>query len=406
MMLSSKFVPAVPAAEVLSKAAADVRREGKNVMFLTDGDPTLYGFHPPKLVQDALKKALDDNYHMYRASSGWEPKLSQAIAEREKKVHAVDYDPDDILITPGSTQALNLAFLTLLDTGDELLAPEPTYQEYFFYTAYMKSKISTVSSIEEEDWRVDIDELRKKVTKKTKGIIINNPNNPTGTVYGEKTLKEITDVAGEYDLPIIADEVYDMVTFDGVKAVSVSKVAGDVPVILTNGPSKSFMTTGWRCGYLAVHDPAEKIKNFTETVKVLGGNVSLVGDVATPVIVAVTTGYQNWHKCMEHLEIIRNHLQKAKDLTVRRLNEISGISTSNAKGTFYAFPKVYGVGKRWKNDTEFMIDLVKHKQVIFVPGSNYGRRTGFGHFRALLLPSLQDLEEIYNRLESFIKEHS
>lgn len=400
MMLSSKFEPVVPATELLSKAAADVRKEGKTVMSLTGGDPTRYGFHPPKLVQDALKKALDDHYHMYPAGSGWEPKLSQAIAEREKKVHGVDYNPGDILITPGSTQAQTLAFLTLLDTGDELLSPEPTYQQYFFFTAYMKSKISTVNSIEEEDWRVDIDELRKKVTQKTKGIIINNPNNPTGAVYGEKTLKEITDAAGEYDLPVIADEVYDMVTFDGVKAVSVAKVAGDVPVIVTNGPAKSFMTTGWRCGYLAVHDPAEKIKNFTEAAKVL---ISLVGDVATPITVAVAIGYQNWDKCMEHLEVMRNHLQKAKDLTVRRLNEISGISANNAKGAMYAFPKVHAIGKRWKNDTEFMIDLVKQKQVIFVPGSNYGSRTGFGHFRALLLPSLQDLEEIYNRLESFIK---
>jgi aspartate/methionine/tyrosine aminotransferase len=400
MLLSSKFDPVVPATEILSKAVEEVRREGKDVMSLTGGDPSRYGFHPPKLVQDALKKALDDNYHMYPLGSGWLPKLRQAVAEREKKVHGVDYDPNDIVITPGSTQAQTLTFLTLLDTGDELLSPEPTYQQYFFYTAYMKSKISTVNSIEEEDWRVDLDELRSKITKRTRGIIINNPNNPTGAVYDEKTLKGITDIAGEYNIPVVADEVYDMCTFDGVKAVSIASVAGDVPVIVTNGPAKSFMTTGWRCGYLAVHDPAEKIKDFTEAVRVLD---ALTGDVATPITVAITVGYQNWDKCMEHLEVMRSHLQKAKDLTVKRLNQIGGITTNSPKGAMYAFPKVEAIGKRWKDDTEFMLYLVKQKQVIFVQGSNYGKRTGFGHFRALLLPSLQDLEEIYNRLESFMK---
>jgi aspartate/methionine/tyrosine aminotransferase len=210
------------------------------------------------------------------------------------------------------------------------------------------------------------------------------------------------DIAGEYDVPIVTDEIYDMCTFDGVKAVSVAKLANDVPVIVTNGMAKSFMTTGWRVGYLAFHDPKGKIAQVKSSAKVLK---ALTGNIATPISVAALTAYQNWDKGMEHFRTMKESLQKSKDLTVKRFKEIPGISTAEPKGAMYAFPKVEWVGKVWTDDHEFMLQLLTEQQVVFVPGSNYGPTSGFGHFRALLLPPPADLEVIYDRLEKFMNDH-
>lgn len=400
--LTTKFDPKAPPGAALTKTAADMKKAGKNVYSLTGGDPTRYGFHPPKFVQDALKKALDDNFHMYPAGSGIEPKLQQAIAEREKKANNLDYSADDIVLSPGTTLGQNLLYEIFLDVGDNVVSTEPTYQQYFFFTNYMRAQMATIQCSEESGWQPVTEELRKAINDKTKFILVNNPNNPTGAVYSEKSLKDICNIAGEYDIPVVSDEVYDMCTFDGVKTVSVASVSGDVPVIVTNGMSKTFMTTGWRVGYLAFHDPKGKMQNAKASAKVLK---ALVGNIATPISVAALVAYQNLEKGLEHFQVMKDSLQKSKDFTMKRINEIPGLSTAEPKGAMYAFPKIEWIPKVWKDDYDFMMQLLTEQQVVYVPGSNYGPTSGAGHFRALLLPGVEELTTIYDRIEKFMKAH-
>ena len=386
--------------DLLRKTTQELLKSGKKIISLSGGDPARHGFSPPSYVQEALVQAVRDQWHMYPAGTGWEPKLMAAIADREKRYHMVDYAASDIVPTPSSTQALNLLYLVLLDVGDNLVGPEPTYQQYFFVANYVRAEILTFPSLEENGWQPEVDQMRKKITNKTKGIIINNPNNPTSAIYDEKSLREMVNIAGEYDLPIISDEIYDQVTFDGVKTKSIASIANDVPTMVTNGMAKSFMATGWNVGYIAFHDPNQKIvhvKKACETLKMLTGRI------ATPISVAATVAYQNLDKGEKHLQEMINSLEKRRDLSYKRLNEIDGVSCQKMQAGLYGFPKVDTIGKVWKDDVQFMVELLKEQQVQWVPGSNYGAECGFGHFRALLLPEEKVLEEAYTRLETFLK---
>lgn len=400
--LTTRFEPVVPPGAALTKKTQEFQKAGKKVYSLTGGDPTRYGFHPPAFVQEALKKALDDNYHMYPLGSGIEPKLQEAIAAREKKVTGVDYTADDIVLSPGTTLGQTLLYEALLDTDDNIVSTEPTYQQYFFYTKYFRARMATIQCSEDNGWQPVVDELRKVIDDRTKFILVNNPNNPTGAVYSEKALKQICDIAGEFDIPVVSDEIYDMCLFDDAKFTSIAKVSGDVPVVVTNGMAKSFMTTGWRIGYLAYHDPKGRIQHLKASTRVLK---SLIGNIATPISVAALAAYQNWDKGMENFQRMRDSLQKSKDLTMRRFKEMPGISTAEPGGAMYAFPRVEWVGKVWKDDAEFMMQLLEEQQVVFVPGSNYGPISGFAHFRALLLPTPPELDVIYDRMEKFMVAH-
>lgn len=398
--VSSRF-RAVPASnEPLLKKAAELASKGRKAKLYVAGDPVEFGFFPSQHVRDALVRAVNENLAMYPHLSGKEPILRQAIAEREKSVHGVEYATDDILITPGTTQALTLIFSNLLNPGDEFLSPEPTYQGYFTQASYMGATIRPVPTLESEGWQVDLDALRKSIGKRTKAILINTPNNPTGAVYSRKTLKGIADIAGEENLLLLSDEIYDTITFDGGYAPSIAEESGEVPSIVVNGPSKCFMVPGWRCGYLAIKDPQGKIRELTKSLKLLR---NLVGNVSTPVMTAVTVGYQNWSESMKHLEAMLSHIRKAKEILVKRLSEIGGVSVGSPRGTFYIFPRFTQAEEKWKSDLDFALDLADSTGLLFVPGSNYGP-SGRGHLRMLLLPSLQDLSEACDSLLPFLSE--
>lgn len=410
-------------------AVVEAAKAKEKILALVGGDPTRFGFQPAPYVRMALIQAAFEGWNMYafgaRGQRGLVPvdpefesgmymahpdalprlfdTLKQLIAAREEKVHGTHYEPKDIYLSPGTTQIANMIYLTLLDPGDELVGPEPTYQQYFNYAEIFKTKIVTGRSDENNRWQPDVEELRKRIGDRTKAIIIVNPNNPTGAVYDEKSLKQIADLAGEYGLPIISDEIYDQITFDVEKSASMAEVAKDVPVMVVNGMAKFFMCTGWRVGYLALHDPEDKIPHvramFDKTVQIAGD----VHGVATPITFAAVKAYENLAEATAHCKKMVSQLRVHRDLVYKRMNEIPGISCTKPEGAFYAFPKVQGIGKTWADDEEFIAELVREERLMLNPGSSWGPICGPGHFRFVFLPKPALLDDACDRLERFIK---
>jgi len=385
----------------INEIKSEKKKAGVQILDLTEGDPVIYG-HVNQPLSDRLVEAADGGWHMYPEQSPWRDELRKAISNFEKRYRKIWYDPDDVIIGPGVAGCFQILHYSLLEPGDEVVVIEPAH--YLLgptsYWYYFKSRVLTSPCSEDEGWEPVVEELRPKITNRTKGIVIVNPNNPTGAVYSEKALKGIADIAGENDLPIISDEIYGLLTFDDIIVKPTAEIANDVPVIALSGMSKIFMRTGWRVGYICFHDPEGKISELSMITKRVAG---LYGHgmtaMPTPILYAATKAFQGSIEAglqmMKELQVRRDHVMK-------RVQEIEGVTCVKPKGTLYCFPKVHEIGKTWKTDEEFMLDLLKEENVLFNLGSGYGD-SGFGHFRLLLLPDQKIINDALNRLEHFLK---
>lgn len=368
-----------------------------------DADPVVAGFENPFLSKYLIQTARE-RWNMYPDNSDWENRLKEAVANFERRERHLESTPEDIVPCPGCAGAFNVLHHALLDPGDEVVISDPSH--YLTgptsYWSYFSARPVAYRCKEEDDWEPDLDDLRAKLSSKTKALFINNPNNPTGAVYDENLLRRIVDIAGEHDLPIISDEIYGLITYDGLKATSVATVSGDVPTITVSGFSKFFMGPGWRVGYMLFHDPSGKIKTLEETIKKVAHVYGFSTDgMATPILVAATRVYENEHAYRPGRKMTKR-LQVRRDFTWKRLNEIQGISCVKPRGAFFAFAHVQGIGEIWKHDEDFLISLLNEEQVAFDAGSWYGE-CGFAHFRVVFLQDLKVLEKAFDKLERFMK---
>ncbi|MFQ5573173.1 MAG: aminotransferase class I/II-fold pyridoxal phosphate-dependent enzyme, partial [Nitrosopumilaceae archaeon] len=228
-------------------AAKKFEQQGKKIEYLNIGDPVFYGFQPPENVKDALIKAVKNGENYYSPSEGI-PELRNAIAEKENS-KGLSIDGDDVLVTNGISEGLDMVISSIVEEGDEVLLPGPYYPPYASYVR-LRGGIPVEFAVDLDNSTPDIDDIRSKITSKTVAICLISPNNPTGVVFNEKSLKELVDIANEHNLYILCDEIYDQIVYDE-KFVGIGKVAGDSPVIILNGFSKVHLMTGWRLGYLA-----------------------------------------------------------------------------------------------------------------------------------------------------------
>ncbi|MFQ5710457.1 MAG: aminotransferase class I/II-fold pyridoxal phosphate-dependent enzyme [Candidatus Geothermarchaeales archaeon] len=403
---------------------SELEKAGKEVVALDDGDVVVYG-HTNQPLSEFLVQAAREGWHMYPDIGGWAPRLRNAICEFQKYYNGVYYSPDDLIFCGGVAGCWAVMHYTLLDPGDELVVIEPAHYLWgpSSYLYLFQSRVVTSRCIEEEDWEPDLEDLRRKITDKTKGIVVVHPNNPTGAVYSDKALKEVISIAGEHDIPVLSDELYNQITWDGVEAKSVPALAGDVPVVMMHGVSKLFMRPGWRFAYIAFHDPEGKIaevENVAKTFATLYGHQSKC--IPLPIIVALTLAFENitedrrlkqislpWRSVYRKfvppticaVREMSRKLQRRSDFTFKRFKEMEGVSCTKAKGALYCLPRVHAIGKTWKTDQEFVIDLLKEEGIHFQPGSFFGP-SGSGHIRTILTPEIEVLEDAYNRLEKFI----
>jgi aspartate/methionine/tyrosine aminotransferase len=370
-------------------AARKVEQKGMQVDYLNIGDPVQFGFQPPDNVKQALIDAINKGENYYSSSEGL-LELREEIAKKEN-AKGLSISADEILVTNGVSEGLDMVISSIVEEGDEVLLPGPYYPPYASYVR-LHGGIPVEFAVDLNNSTPDIDDIKSKITPKTVAICLISPNNPTGVVFNEKALKELVNIANQNNLYIICDEIYDQIVFDE-KFVGIGKVAGDSPVIVLNGFSKVHLMSGWRIGYIAFNQ-SPQLEELRENLPKLAR-------------VRIATSLPVQHAALESLrgpQDYINHfvteIKKHRDLVIKRLNEMPGISCPNPKGAFYAFPKIEN--NRYNTDKEFVTKLLETKGVLTVHGSGFGEQYGSGHFRLVYLPSMDILNSAMNKIEEFV----
>lgn len=372
--------------------AAKLEAEGKQLIKLNIGDPNKWDFETPEYFKEALRNAVDNTDNGYGDSEG-DMEFRKAIVAREFEKHGAKIELKNTFVTSGVGEAISLLMGALVENGDEILVPGPGYPSYHQYVKFFEGKVVPYRLIEEENWEPDIDMIRKRITGKTKGIIVINPNNPTGAVFSEKAVREIGDIAAEFEIPLISDEIYDLLT--DKKFFSASRLPSDVSRIVFNGFSKVNLMPGWRIGYGYIMDDNHMLDDIHE------GLLKQCRARICPNVPCQWAAKASLQGPQDYIVNLNRKLKERGEFSYKRLNEIPGISSNRASGAFYLFPKVELNGI-WENDKEFVLDLMKETGVVTVHGSGFCQEFGQSHFRTISLPKIEILEEAYDRLEKFM----
>jgi len=367
--------------------ATKLEKKGIEVLKLNIGDPVKFDFQTPPHMIEALCTAAKANMNFYGPSEGL-LQLREAISRRENRLNSRSVDPSQVITTNGISEAISMLFGSLVETGDEILVPGPTYPPYMAYTKFFGGNPVSYRTIEEEGWSPDIQDLEKKITDKTRAIVLINPNNPTGAVYSEKILKAVQEVAARHDVLLISDEIYDEMVFD---RDHITFPITDAPMVIVNGFSKVYLSTGWRIGY-GIFCNCEDLKEAV----LKQARIRLCANTLCQVAATIALDGSQ-----EHIPKIVDKLKERRDFAWKRLNEIEGVYASKPEGAFYIFPRIPA-----DNDKKFVIDLLTEKHVLFVHGSGFCPIYGKGHLRSVFLPTIDVLEEAYDRLEDFIRSRS
>jgi tyrosine/nicotianamine family aminotransferase len=376
----------------------ELRRRGKRMIVLNAGDPVRYGFDTPPHVKEAMKKAIDAGLNYYGASSGLK-ELRQAVADKECTVNHAQIEASDVVITQGVTEAISFLFGAIVNPGDEVLIPGPCYSPYIARTRFFEGIPVTYRTMEDSGWAPDLEDLERKITKKTRLIVVVNPNNPTGSVYSKRELTRILEIAACHNLPVAADEIYDRLIFD-TNFTSVASIAGETPILGLNGFSKAYLMTGWRLGYIYIQDPRSKLKDIWEAIGKMS-RLSLCPSTPTQMAgIEALTGPQT------HIPEMVRKLRARRDFALKRISTIPKLTTTKPEGAFYVFPKVDLQGTKWTNDSEFVLDLLRETGVLVVNGSGFDPTYGSNHFRIVFLPEESMLSEAFDSIETFMKGHT
>lgn len=368
--------------------ARELEKQGHKILKLNIGDPDKYDFDTPDYIKEAAIKAIKEGKNFYGASEG-NPEIREAVAKREKRLKNVDVKPEDVMPTAGASEGINMILASLVGKDDEVLMPGPSYPLYISLTRFYDGKPVEYKTVEENGWQPDLDDFESKITDKTKLILVINPNNPTGAVYPKETLSRIADIAAEKNIPILCDEIYDMLSFDK-EFISLGTMNQDANYILIGGLSKVYLSPGWRMAYLGFKGPdIEELKQscFRMARARLSTN--------TPAQFAMKSAFES----EPHLEKTKKIMKERRDFSVKRINEIDGLSVSKPEGALYMFPKIEK--EEFKDDRKFVLDLLHKKHVLCVHGSGFGDY-GKEHFRTVFLPPIETLEEAFNRIEEFM----
>jgi alanine-synthesizing transaminase len=368
--------------------ARQYEKAGKKIIYLNIGDPVKYDFPTPDHIKRALLDAVSSNFNYYADSEGI-LELREAIVNKESQ-KGLSVNVEDVLVTNGISEGLDMVAASIVEPNSEILMPGPYYPPYSSYVKFYGGK--PIEFKLTEDGAPDLDDIKSKITPKARALCIINPNNPTGEVFNSKNLKQLIDVAAEHDMYIICDEIYDKLVFDR-EFTGIGKVAKDAPVILLNGFSKVYLMTGWRCGYICMNSDCQKLENIRNNIPKLARVRIATNLPVQKAAVAALQGPQ------EYIAETVTKLKKRRDLVVKRLNEIDGISCKLPNGAFYTFPKI--LHNHWKDDKDFVLNLLDKTGILTVHGSGFGE-LGRGHFRIVYLPNEQVLEEAMDKLGDFV----
>ncbi|MGH9530181.1 MAG: aminotransferase class I/II-fold pyridoxal phosphate-dependent enzyme [Terriglobales bacterium] len=375
----------------LASVADEVIRQGHKVLPLNVGDPLNFDFETPAHIIEAVHKAMRDGKNGYAPSPGI-PSALQAI--RDEASRKAITTVQDVFVTSGASEAVDVCLTALLNPGEDILTPCPDYPLYSAVLCKLEIGLNTYFLNEEDAWQPELDDIKRKITSRTRGIVIINPNNPTGSVCSRKMLEQIAELARQHNLVIFSDEIYDKLMLDDDEHISMAAVAPDVPVVTFGGLSKNYLVPGWRIGWGIVSGNAEAVKPYIEGVhRLLRARLSANHPEQYAISVALN-GSQG------HLIEVCGKLRKRRDLTVKSCNSIPGMSCVAPRGAFYAFPRL----QIQDDDEVFVKELIRKKYVMVVHGSGFGQKPGTKHFRIVFLPDEKTLAKAYEAIAEFMRE--
>ena len=365
----------------MTEAVAKLEKEGKDIISLSIGRPN---FDTPAHIKEAAKKSLDEGHIFYTSNYGTES-LRQAVADKLKRDNGLDYEMSDVIVTVGANQAVSIAMTALLDPGDEVLVPNPSWLHYFYCADLVGAKTVSYPLLEENNFNVVPEDIEKLVTPKTKMVIVNSPNNPTGSVLSKESLQAIADIAEKYDLVVLSDEIYEKLIYDDSVHHSIASLPGMRDrTVMIHGVSKSYSMTGWRIGFAVTAN-----KEFISAmIRVLQYTVTCANSFAQDGAEVALNGPQD---CVEDM---RQQFDRRRKLVYDRINKIEGLSCIAPKGAFYCFVNIKKLGM---SDEEASNYYINEAGVAMVPGSAFGEY-GKGYLRVSFANSYENIEKAMDRI--------
>ncbi|MBU3640886.1 pyridoxal phosphate-dependent aminotransferase [Polynucleobacter sp. Fuers-14] len=378
--------------------AQRMEEEGHKIIKLNIGNVGVFGFDPPEEIQLDMIRNLS-NASAYSDSKGIFA-ARKAIMQycQEKGIQGVTLD--DVYTGNGVSELIVLSMNALLNDGDEVLVPTPDYP---LWTAAVSLSSGTPVHYlcdESKEWAPDLNDLRKKITPRTKAIVVINPNNPTGAIYSKEVLLELTQIAREHGLILFADEIYDKMLYDGERHLSLASLSTDVVIITFNGLSKNYRSCGYRAGWMVVSGDKEMVRDYIEGLNMLASMRLCANVPGQYAIQTALGGYQSINDLVGE----GGRLAKQRDLAWKLITDIPGVTCVKPKSALYLFPKLDPEVYPIADDQQFVADLLKEEKVLLVQGSgfNWGKPD---HFRVVFLPHEDVLKEAISRLARFLERY-
>ncbi|ACP33933.1 MULTISPECIES: pyridoxal phosphate-dependent aminotransferase [Corynebacterium] len=379
----------------VSTEAERMELDGHSILKLNTGNPAVFGFDAPDVIMRDMIAALPTSQG-YSTSKGIIP-ARRAIVTRYELEDFPSFDVNDVYLGNGVSELISMVTQALLDDGDEVLIPAPDYPLWTAATSLAGGTPVHYLCDEEDDWNPSIEDIRAKVTEKTKAIVVINPNNPTGAVYSRETLQKIVDVAREYNLLILADEIYDRILYDGAKHISIASLAPDLLTITFNGLSKAYRVAGYRAGWMVLTGPKSHARGFIEGLDLLAGTRLCPNVPAQHAIQVALGGRQSIYELTGE----GGRLLKQRNIAYEKLNEIPGVSVVKPMGALYCFPRLDPEVYEIHDDSKLMLDILRAEKILMVQGTGFNWPTP-DHFRVVTLPWASQLENAIERLGNFL----
>jgi len=379
-------------------AANKLEAEGNQILKLNIGNPAPWGFSAPEeILRDVVRniphsQGYCDSKGLFAAR--------KAVMQYCQQINIRDVDIEDIYIGNGVSELVVMSMQALVNDGDEILIPSPDFPLWSAAVNLCGGKPVHYLCDEEDEWQPDLADIRSKITPNTRGIVVINPNNPTGAVYTPQMQQALIDIAREHDLVVFADEIYDKILFDDQEYIPLASYADDLLIITFSGLSKSYRVAGFRTGWMIVSGARDRATDFIEGLNILA-SMRLCSNVPTQHAIQTALG---GHQSIFELTKPGGRLYEQRNIAWELLNDIEGISCVKPKGALYLFPKIDTQRFNIKDDEQFVLDLLLAEKVLMVQG------TGFNwskpdHFRVVFLPHVEQLQESMGRVKRFLDDY-
>jgi alanine-synthesizing transaminase len=388
--------------EIRGQALVEADRlesEGHTILKLNTGNPAAFGFEAPfQIVRDMIEAM--PYAHGYSESRGIASARRAVVYRYEQVAEFPPVDPDDVYLGNGVSELITMTMQALLDEGDEVLIPAPDYPLWTAMTSLGGGTPVHYVCDEAAEWQPDLDDIRSKVTPRTKAIVVINPNNPTGAVYTREVLEGIAEIAREHSLLLLADEIYDRILFDGARHIPLASVAPDLLCLTFNGLSKTYRVAGYRSGWLVITGPKEHASGFLEGITLLASTRLCPNVPAQHAVQAALSGVQS----IDALIAPSGRLHEQRDAAWEGLEAIPGVSCVRPAGALYAFPRLDPEVHDIRDDQKLVLDFLMAEHVLLVPGTGFNWATP-DHLRIVTLPEARVLSEAVERLGNFLSSY-